>query len=71
MRITGGDWEDRGIYENDIVIVDRALEPRNSDLVIWWEDQEFRICPHKSLPADTAAWGVVSSVIHRYRNLKA
>lgn len=69
MRVTSGDWQDLGIFENDIAIVDRALEPRKSDLVIWWEDTEFRISKLADVPADTAVWGVVASIIHRYRNL--
>lgn len=69
MRITGEDWKDLGIFDNDIAIVDRSLEPRNSDLVIWWEEQDFRISKLKDIPPETAVWGVVASIIHRYRNL--
>lgn len=69
MRVTGNDWEDLGIFENDIAIVDRALEPRHSDLVIWWEENLFRISKQKEVPAGTEVWGVVASIIHRYRNL--
>lgn len=71
MRITGADWQELGIFENDIAIVDRALEPRNSDLVVWWEEQEFRLSKLPQVPADTEVWGVVASVVHRYRNLSA
>jgi len=69
MRITGSDWEELGIFADDIAIVDRALEPRKSDDVIWWEESEFRISKLTKLPVDTAPWGVVASIIHRYRNL--
>lgn len=69
MRITGHDWGNLGIFDDDIAIVDRALEPRNSDLVVWWEENLFRISKLSDLPADTEAWGVVASIIHRYRNL--
>lgn len=69
MRITGNEWHALGIFEEDIAIVDRALEPRNSDLVIWWEENLFRISKLKDVPADTEVWGVVASIIHRYRNL--
>lgn len=71
MRITGNDWHDLGIFEEDIAVVDRALEPRNSDLIIWWEDDQFRISKLKDTPKDTEVWGVVASIIHRYRNLSA
>lgn len=69
MRITGDDWKDLGIFSDDIAVVDRALEPRNSDFVIWWEDQEFRISKLPDVPPETEVWGVVASIIHRYRNL--
>ncbi len=69
MRITGSDWQDLGIFENDIAIVDRALEPRKFDLVIWWEESLFRIGKLPDVPADSEVWGVVASIIHRYRNL--
>lgn len=68
MRITGDDWEDIGIFAEDIAIVDRALEPRDGDLVIWWEENLFRISKLKKIPTGTEVWGVVASIIHRYRN---
>lgn len=69
MRITGEDWKELGIFENDIAIVDRSLEPRKSDLVIWWQEDEFRINKLQDVPAGTTVWGVVASIVHRYRNL--
>lgn len=70
MRVTGDSWESLGVFNEDIAIVDRSLEPRKSDLVIWWEENEFRISKLNKVPAETEVWGVVASIVHRYRNLE-
>lgn len=67
MRLRGDEWQDRGVYDGDVVVVDRALAPRATDLVIWWGGETFAIGPPKHVPEDTEAWGVVTTVIHRYR----
>jgi SOS-response transcriptional repressor LexA len=69
FRIQGKNWEELGIFDTDIALVDRALTPRTNDLVIWWQPGEegFAISRHKQLPAEAIIWGVVSSVIHQFR----
>lgn len=67
MRIDGSDWNDQGIFDGDIAIVDKALEPKKTDLVIWWEETDFRISKLKELPVDTTVWGVVTAIIHSFR----
>jgi len=73
FRLRGNDWEDLGIFDEDIAIVDRALGARKNDLVIWWENQTdgFAISKYKDLEADANVWGVVTSVIHQLRNTGA
>jgi DNA polymerase V len=68
MRIDGNEWEDKGIFSGDIVIVDRSLSPRKSDLLTWWETDTFYIGHFSQMPADCSQWGVVTSVIHRFRS---
>jgi SOS-response transcriptional repressor LexA len=69
FRITGSDWAEVGIFDGDIAIIDRALDPRKSDLIIWWNDQtgEFAVSFFKQLPENAAIWGVVTRTIHRFR----
>lgn len=67
MQIEGNQWEELGIFDNDLVLVDRALEPRKTDFVIWWDASDFVISKFTQLPPDTVVWGVVASVVHRYR----
>ena len=67
MRIEGDDWEERSIFANDVVVIDRSLNPRKSDLVIATKDDEFLITPFTKLPAESTLWGTVTAVIHQYR----
>ena len=41
VRVRGNSMQDAGIYDNDILIVDRALEPKNKDIVISILDGDF------------------------------
>ena len=68
MRIAGNDWEDRGIFDNDVVVIDRSLTPRKTDLVTATKDDEFIITPLSKLPTYCTMWGTVTSVIHQYRS---
>lgn len=43
IRATGESMRDAGIYPNDILIVDRSLEPVNGDVVIAALDGEFTV----------------------------
>jgi len=67
FRITGHASEDRGIFDGDIAVIDRALAPRQGDLTIWWDETgAYHLSDFK--PADRRnVWGVVSAVVHQYR----
>jgi len=69
FRLRGNDWEQFGIFDEDIAIVDRALDPRKNDLVIWWDEDTdgFAISKYKDLQAGANIWGVVTNVIHQFR----
>ncbi|HEX7368500.1 MAG TPA: S24 family peptidase [Candidatus Saccharimonadales bacterium] len=66
FRIRGETWEDIGIFDGDIAIIDRALAPRRSDLVITWERDSFRLQHWRHWHTGDEPWGVVSSIIHPY-----
>lgn len=34
MRVTGNSMQDGGIFDGDIVVVDKSLEPRDGDVVV-------------------------------------
>lgn len=67
MRLDSNEWAEDGMHEGDIIIVDRALKPKNTDLVIWWEQSQFIIGKKSKIPLDSEVWGVVASVIHQMR----
>ena len=69
FRIEGSEWEDAGVFDNDIAIVDRALDPRKADVVIWWgeESGEFSISKYSKMPKTARLWGVVTASIHQFR----
>lgn len=66
MRLSGNEWEKLGLFDGDILIVDRSFKPRGNDLVIWWESEGFKINPKHKVPVDTPVWGVVTSAIHQF-----
>jgi DNA polymerase V len=65
FRISGHGHEDQGIYNGDLAIVDRALVPRSTDLILAWQGENFVIRRFKHSEQLTP-WGVVSSIIHQY-----
>lgn len=52
---------------DDIIVVDKALEPRPHDVVVWWDEEEYALSRFRKLPANVQPWGVVTSHIRRYR----
>jgi DNA polymerase V len=42
-RVKGNSMEEAGIYEGDMLIVDRALEPKENDVVVCVLDGEFTV----------------------------
>lgn len=67
MRVRGSTWQKQGIYDNDVVVIDRALRPQPNDLIVWWDHDSFMFGHPSQLPPDTANWGVISSTIHFFR----
>ncbi len=67
MKLDSNEWQDRGIFAGDIIVVDRALDPRRNDLVIWWEGESFYISHFESVAVDAVIWGVVTTTIHQFR----
>lgn len=69
FRVRGNEWENAGVFDGDIAVVDRALDPRRDDVVVWWDETrgEFAISQHTRMPQAGACWGVVTSTIHQFR----
>lgn len=69
FRVQGGNWEDAGVFDGDIAVVDRALDPLPTDIVIWWDEPngEFSISKKSAMPKTAALWGVITATIHQFR----
>ncbi|MCF0214670.1 MAG: hypothetical protein HUK13_09625 [Muribaculaceae bacterium] len=68
VRAGGNGLRHCGIFDGDLLIIDRSLTPRHGDCIAVYADGEFRIVVHDSrLPAADSGmlfWGVVSHNIH-------
>lgn len=67
LRIEGSEWTSSGIFDGDIVIVDRAISPKPNDLAIWQETDRFVISPLHKVPKNRPVWGTVTAAIHQYK----
>lgn len=69
FRLRGHEWEGAGVLDGDIAIVDRALDPKKTDVVLWWDEQagEFSISKYTDMPKTAAVWGVITATIHQFR----
>jgi DNA polymerase V len=88
MRVGGKSMQDSGIYEGDIIVIDKSLEPKNKDIVVAVVNGSFTLKFLKLQKGKTPAlipankdfksinfgeedemsvWGVVTSVIRKYR----
>jgi len=67
MRLRGNEWQDRGVFDGDVVVIDRALVPQTTDLVIWWGGESFAIGKTRDVAEDAEVWGIVTTIIHQMR----
>jgi DNA polymerase V len=69
FRVRGNEWEGAGVFDGDIAVVDRALGPRKTDVVLWWDEArgEFAISKYTAMPQTASLWGVITATIHQFR----
>jgi len=69
FRIRGNAWEDTGVFDGDVAIVDRALDARDNDVVLWWDEtlSEFAVSIYATMTPGAMLWGVITSTIHELR----
>lgn len=72
FRVRGHEWEGAGVFDGDIAIIDRGLDARKTDIVIWWnhDSEEFTISVYSTVPSGATVWGVITSTIHQFRKKK-
>ena len=69
FRLRGNEWEAIGVFDGDIAVIDRALDPGKSDVVLWWDEPagQFSISRLGAMPRTASVWGVVTATIHQFR----
>ena len=69
MNVSGSNWENMGIFAGDIAIIDRALQPKKTDTIIYWEPniEGFMMKKFSHVSRDASVWGVVTNIIHKMR----
>lgn len=68
MRVAGNAWSEQGIFNNDLVLIDRALSAKQNDVVAWVDQDDFAMSPKHTVPEGAVVWGVVTNVIHQLRH---
>lgn len=69
LRVSGESGQEVGIYNDDIIVVDRSLSAKKSDLVVWWDTENFAISIASQLTEGVIPWGVITHAIHAYRGV--
>lgn len=65
FRIRGHTWHRWGVFDGDIAIIDRAIQPRERELVIWWQESgEFTLSPFDRIEQQPV-WGTITAIIHQ------
>lgn len=70
MRIEGDSWQHLGIFNGDIGIIDRSLTAHPNDIVIWWHEDSFMLSHLSQVPKQATVWGMVTSVIHIFKDIQ-
>ena len=73
MKIDSSHYQNMGIYNGDILIIDRAKKINQNSLVVYEDEGRFtlgRVCKIKSNPDDqTIITGAVTHVIHTVKDI--
>lgn len=60
VRMVGDAMEEHGIYDGDILVIDRSLTPRKESIVLALTDGEFIVRVYQDLEVGSDVWGVVT-----------
>jgi len=68
FRIRGHNWHRYGVFDGDLAIIDRALTPRECELVVWWQESgEFALSPFARAEQQNI-WGTITAIVHPFSN---
>ncbi|HUB93620.1 MAG TPA: S24 family peptidase [Verrucomicrobiae bacterium] len=64
FRVRGHSWHAQGVFDGDIAIIDRAVTPRERELVVGWQENgEFVLSPYRNA-TQSSIWGTITAIIH-------
>jgi DNA polymerase V len=66
FHVSGHAWEAAGIFDGDIALIDRAVQPKAQNLIMAWQVGGFVICRYDHLKNPDRLWGVITTTIHQY-----
>lgn len=67
FRVAGNQWQADGIFDGDIAIIDRSLQPLR-DIVAWIHEDTFALSRFtQKQRSQILVWGVVTAIIHQTR----
>lgn len=72
MRIESSSYTNMGIYNGDILVIDRAKKINPNSLVVYESEGRFvlgRVCKIKKTLEDTIVTGAVTHVIHTVKEI--
>ncbi len=69
VRVEGNAYKSFTVFHNDVLLIDRSLNPTKNSLVLIIHDGEFAIAFSSSIKnkASCIVWGVVTYIIHDVR----
>ena len=63
VRIQGDEWRQFNILDNDVLLIDRSIIPKNNDLALVVINGAFQIIKVTTQSSFTL-WGVITYIIH-------
>lgn len=60
MRMSGDAMETEGIYHNDLLVVDRSINPSKNHMVVVHIEGELMVKKFSSLHSEVEIWGVIT-----------
>lgn len=67
FRVSGNQWQNIGIFDHDLALVDRAVQPHLNDIVVWIYNNDFALSTYAHTPKNAKIWGVVITTIHQFK----
>ena len=66
FRIRGHNWHRYGVFDGDLAVIDRAITPREQDLVVWWQESGEFAVSRFDRSARQNTWGTITAIIHPF-----